>query len=602
MADYSQWKVTDLKAELKRRGIPQTGLRLKQNFVDRLIEDDANSGPGGVEEAQAKSDDQAEPKTSDAPDGEGAQTDSQEAAPEGVVAKEPRQTEEDVTGKPEDNDQKEEEEEASEHPPDKTAASPVQEKEVEPAGPEMPPAAAEPVTEAPKATEDSAIADVQPETADGGESRAEEAGRTGTQVSETNTGLSTPLPMEEVLEDARKRKRRSPSPVPTPRTLAIKRARIEEKDEDPQVNLKEDASVEETFPVEDAQPTSEPREKEASEERDVPRRPSVTEDARLKKQDARFKGLFAATEREPTRPTSPPADAGTGDAEVEAALHVATAALYIDGLMRPLQPNGLRNHLVNLASAPGTSPNPDVILHFYLDQIKTHCFATFASVSAASRVRSALHGTVWPNERNRKVLFADFVPETQAQKWVDTEEQAQRRGGSLLRWIVKYEPTDHGVEAVHQEVDARAAAGINQPRNRDQLAAPLAPPTGPRGSISQRDRRPSTLPAPSEPSSRPGQGFKALDDLFSYTKTKPKLYYLPVAREVADRRLDRFDELVRKGSFPRHGGDEMRRISFEDTDQFVDNGPEYPDFGQRNRPRRRGRGGGGLGSSWRGRD
>lgn len=45
MADYSSWKVTDLKAELKKRGIPQTGLRLKQQFIDRLEEEDAKTQP-----------------------------------------------------------------------------------------------------------------------------------------------------------------------------------------------------------------------------------------------------------------------------------------------------------------------------------------------------------------------------------------------------------------------------------------------------------------------------------------------------------------------------------------------------------------------------
>ncbi|KAK2817667.1 hypothetical protein FQN49_007979, partial [Arthroderma sp. PD_2] len=54
MADYASLKVTDLKAELKKRGIPQTGLRIKQNFIDRLIQDD-NARAGAPPEPPVES-------------------------------------------------------------------------------------------------------------------------------------------------------------------------------------------------------------------------------------------------------------------------------------------------------------------------------------------------------------------------------------------------------------------------------------------------------------------------------------------------------------------------------------------------------------------
>ncbi|OJJ65457.1 hypothetical protein ASPBRDRAFT_201799 [Aspergillus brasiliensis CBS 101740] len=52
MTDYWSWKVTDLKAELKRRHIPQTGLRVKQNFIDRLLEADGKQ-EGGAPNGEA---------------------------------------------------------------------------------------------------------------------------------------------------------------------------------------------------------------------------------------------------------------------------------------------------------------------------------------------------------------------------------------------------------------------------------------------------------------------------------------------------------------------------------------------------------------------
>ena len=51
MSDYSSLKVADLKAECKKRGVPQTGLRLKQQFIDKLIELDSQKNQVTTEEA-----------------------------------------------------------------------------------------------------------------------------------------------------------------------------------------------------------------------------------------------------------------------------------------------------------------------------------------------------------------------------------------------------------------------------------------------------------------------------------------------------------------------------------------------------------------------
>lgn len=269
------------------------------------------------------------------------------------------------------------------------------------------------------------------------------------------------------------------------------------------------------------------------------------------------------------------------DATVEAAIHPATCSLYIDGLMRPLQPNGLRNHLISLASTPETTSAANLVTEFWLDPIKTHCFVQFTDIAAASRVRSSIHGKVWPNERNRKSLWADFIPDEKVQEWIRTEEASRNRPGPAARWEIQYQSKEDGTTAVLAEAGSMSRPG---PSKALEAGFNRTPPSGPRDSIAQPDRRPSN--APPAPPARPGQGFKPLDELFESTTTKPKLYYLRVPREVADKRLDQFDELIRKGQFPRRGGDEMRRISFEDEDRFVDGGPEYGPGA------RRGRGGG----------
>ena len=72
MTDYSKLKVADLKEELKNRGIPLTGLKLKQNFIDRLIEDDA------AKEASDPAAESAAPKVAEETDAtpEGKHTDA----------------------------------------------------------------------------------------------------------------------------------------------------------------------------------------------------------------------------------------------------------------------------------------------------------------------------------------------------------------------------------------------------------------------------------------------------------------------------------------------------------------------------------------------
>ena len=591
MADYATWKVTDLKAELKRRGIPQTGLRVKQNFIDRLVEEDAKESGGdkAKEPAQVTETSNGEEDANDAPEGPGesqglkpGEEEVQAQGQDGVS-----KAQDGVDGQKQEDPEPEREVKDQAEPRKEETDTDSRAQPVEPAKEPQPAAEAVPAPT-------SGPGDVAQRP-----TPAEPIAPTDKIVSSVpSTEFSTPLPPEEALEDSRKRKRRSKSPAPEADAITNKKTKAQE--ESPRVLLPEDPGAAQANREKDRDDDAvgaSPARHETAEHR--PRRPSVSEEARGRKgaplkQDARFRDLFAPAEQRPARPASPPRDVEMEDTQVEPASHPATAALYVDGLMRPLQPMALKNHLVSIATAPGSSPNSEIIQDFYLDSIKTHCFVSFANVSAASRARAALHGTVWPNERNRKALFVDFVPERKVTEWIQTEDVSRDRRPPP-RWQVKYEQTDGGVEASLEEVDPRAAS-FQQARGQEIIA-----PRGPRGSIANSDRRPSEKP-PTEPERRPGQGFKPLDDLFMSTTAKPKLYYLPVSREVADRRLDQFDDLIHKGAFPRPGGDETRRITFEDGDVFVDKGPEYGARRGRGPPPGRGRGRGrGLGDSWRGR-
>ncbi|KAG0155836.1 hypothetical protein PDIDSM_3009 [Penicillium digitatum] len=588
MSDYSSLKVADLKAECKKRGIPQTGLRLKQHFIDKLIELDSQNNQATNEVATSA--EEATGSQSSAPDAV-SQRKSQLEQPENELLGQPKgdtcvgigsssgwktradeSTQEEAVPAADVTSQKPED-----------VAKPVEDAQAETTTPgNQDPASATDQPQMDEATQDAKNQDPV---------KAQEKVISTAQISEVDTGLSTPLPVEETLEDTRKRKRRSQSPAPTLEEIANRKARA--KETTPRVLLKDDE-----VPISRPEELSVVNSKDQKAAKDHTEKQSIeiqTDSHKTPtKQDARFRNLFPPAGAS-SQPASPPRDVTMQDADVTPALHSATSALYIDGLMRPLQPTALRKHLASLASTTET-PDPDAIIDFYLDAIKTHCFVRFASPAAASRVRSAVHGTVWPNERNRKNLRADFIPDEKIKDWIEIEEKSRDRAGAAALWEVRYETSDDGITATLAEVGSPPSG----PSGRRESGFNRTPPLGPRRDIEQFGRRPSNAPlAVPAPPSRPGQGFKPLDELFESTTTKPKLYYLPVPRHIADKRLDQFDELIQKGTFPRHGGDEMRRITFKDGDKFIDIGPERFSPGPRSGSGR-GRGRGGRrGDLWR---
>ncbi|KAL8694111.1 MAG: hypothetical protein Q9218_001164 [Villophora microphyllina] len=299
--------------------------------------------------------------------------------------------------------------------------------------------------------------------------------------------------------------------------------------------------------------------------------------------DTRFKNLLPSSSRRGSSPNRHSTKADEEDRIVSPALHPATTALYVRDILRPLHLENLKDHLISLATPLSNEPDPTIIEDFFLDSIRTHCLVRFSTTAAASRVRTGLHDRVWPDEKNRKPLWVDFVPEEKLSQWFEVENASSGRGQAAKRWEVVYENEDDGVKAYLQEVGSNSGGlrkvqpAAPRPENRPGVrGAPVAP----------RLREHDQDDAQRRPGPDRGRGFQALDDLFKSTSAKPKLYYLPVPQRTADNRLD----LLAEG---RGGGrnDEMRRYSFEEG-ILVDRGPE---FGSR------GRGGfGARGGSYRG--
>ena len=402
-------------------------------------------------------------------------------------------------------------------------------------------------------------------------------------IPERSTAETSRLNTEELESDTKKRKRRSNSPDLTTKEVLAKKPRPSQEPA-PGVHLKEDNDVvmEQRRPEESA---SDPKREQ-------------------KENVSRYKDLVQPSSNQS-------ADALSDDRPTIPAIHPVTSALYIRNFMRPLRPEPLRTHLTSLASPPSSSPDPSIISALFLDNMKTHALALFASTTAASRVRASLHGSIWPPEGNRKELWVDFVPDDRVEEWMKIEEDAlasekeARASGRPIaakRFEVVYNESPSSIVAVHQEVGS---------------GAPVNAPRGPRGSVD--DRRPSNIPAPlptaptDELKKDTSASFKTLHDLFDSTTAKPQLFYLPVSDAISETRLKEFNletsrdwnpEAVRKGRGMQK--EAKYRYTFDEDDRIVEAGEDRGPWTEDSRGGRggfRGRGGwrgGRGGGSWRG--
>ncbi|KAE9370977.1 hypothetical protein N431DRAFT_427304 [Stipitochalara longipes BDJ] len=590
MTDWSKLKVVDLKAELKKRGLAQTGL--KPALVARL--EDAEKVEGSESETTIQDDaNKLDTNSATSPDTVSPTVPTSDVNAE-LAAEAALQA-------------------TTEH--------------------SEPPAAPFSTSEAPS------VVDTQIDSLPTQPTHTVESSQASVQNDKHESALPSVEP-QEAIDDRLKRKRRSQSPPPSTADSVRKRFRNDEDGEqmDGVVTSQADADWVEKHNAVDAEhvnaaakevnfdgaepgPTivDESREDvriddvkmsgvesklaERSEEKmeidEVPKRESATfdDDSPSKPRDSRqFKNLFSGEAQGTAMAISRSHDSSEEaepDRIIDPATHPATSALYIRDIMRPLNPNQLKSHLATLATPPGQEPDLDVIVNFYIDTIRTHAFVSFTNTSAASRVRSALHDRIWPDEKTRKPLWVDFIPVEKLDEWIEREQAEGGGRGSAKKWEVYYNvDEDRQVTASLQE-----ASGILPAQHIRRPSVPVPPVQAPQA--------PRHIEPPSAPRSFNirGQGapMAKLDELFKSTTAKPMLYYMPVARDLANRRLDNIDAALSKDAAAgKRVTGPINRYTFEDGEKFVDRGPEiFP--GIRPPPDQR-RGGGGRGGPPRDRD
>lgn len=422
-------------------------------------------------------------------------------------------------------------------------------------------------------------------------------------ATQNSTRSSSIVPPAEVSEDARKRKRRSVTPPPQAEEIALKKAKANDGSPLIHANMqaeKEQAAIDKAGVDADAGPLAHEQ--------------ATTDIHWVDEHQASSDHL-----RE-VRSASP-----INERTVAPALHAATSTLYIRNFKRPVRQPDLQAHIASLARSSRDDLDFNPIKFFYLDVLRTHAFVRLHSISAASRVRSAVHETRWPDEPTRDLLWADFIPDHKAEKWANEEADANtgndfggsgfRSRGGGKKWEVIYPDGPDGVEAVLRDAnEAKMASAPRQPsfaQGRKPSAAwerELPPGVHPDRAalVSSNGAQDSSRayddfqPTPRQPKNAE-KSFAALDELFSSTeKTKPKLYYKPVALQVVDERMELIKDLrVGHNGRGRSGDEGMKRYTFEwerGRQEWADKGPEFG-FGKKGRDRmdgQRGRGGGGY--------
>ena len=590
MTDWTKLKVVDLKAELKKRGLAQTGL--KPALVARL--EDAEKADGSESETTIQDD--------------ANKLDTNSAASPDTVS--PTVATSDLNA-------------------ELTAEAALQ------ATTEH----SEPPVEPPSISNEPPVTDIQSDPPPTQPTHTVESSQASVRNDQHESALPSVEP-QEAIDDRQKRKRRSQSPPPSTADTARKRIRNDDEGEQmdgvvtsqidaewvekhnavdagdvnaaakevdfdgaepgPTIidDSKEDVKVEDVK-MSGVEPKLEERSDEKMEIDEAPKRESATfdDDSPSKPRDSRqFKNLFSGETQSTAMAISRSHDSfeeAEPDRIIDPATHPATSALYIRDIMRPLNPVQLKSHLATLATPPGQEPDLNVITNFYIDTIRTHAFVSFTNTSAASRVRSALHDRIWPDEKTRKPLWVDFIPVEKLDDWIDREQAEGGGRGSAKKWEVYYHvDEDRQVTATLQE-----ASGILPAQHIRRPSVPIPPVQAP-----QAPRRIDPPSAPRSFNIR-GQGapMAKLDELFKSTTAKPMLYYMPVSRELANKRLDSIDAALSKDAAAgKRMTGPINRYTFEDGEKLVDRGPEiFP--GIRPPPDQR-RGGGGRGGPPRDRD
>ncbi|KAK9323197.1 hypothetical protein V1517DRAFT_320971 [Lipomyces orientalis] len=486
--DYSKLKVVELKEELKTRGLSTAGL--KKDLVQRLTDADAASATEGKEstERQVQATEQAEGAASETGGGQPETPVPESAKNEASVQVAIPETMTTVI--------------------DAAEADRVQEAEPKPAPEEF------------RATEAVDVRDSERKAEHEGHTKVESAPVLTMDIEKSEPAdvvpvQPAPAEIKQHSEELNSVERQAPA------AATKRKASPEAEAED--VSAKRIKNESRSYNELTAE-----KELEATDEHLAEPEPEVTGTQSVKN-DQQEGDNSVAVEAEATGAAEPVKE-GTKDDENSVVVdrnpntpvekYRPTKSVYIQNFSRPLNIPSLKSHLESLA---GSS-----LVKFWIDSIRTHCYAIFESVEAASKVREEVYGQTFPlEEKGRKKLATEYIPDSKVDEWIEFEESDQ---GRLRKWEVSFgDGLSNGVDA---DAIKLVEAGTKPQNNGTSFRERLNPRHSPWVDTARGVGIPDSSTA-----NMANVKVKSLDELFKKTNAKPSLYYCEAPEDVVRERL-----------------------------------------------------------------
>ncbi|XP_076919142.1 uncharacterized protein LOC143579843 [Bidens hawaiensis] len=198
-----------------------------------------------------------------------------------------------------------------------------------------------------------------------------------------------------------------------------------------------------------------------------------------------------------------------------------TTSLRIDQFLRPFTLKAVEQ----LLGKTGT------VVSFWMDNIKTHCYVTYSSVEEAIETRNAVYNLQWPTNGGH-LLIAEFVDPSEVK--ARTEPPPAATKPPQLTQLPPPPPLP---------LPPPPPAATRPPRQTQLLPPPPLPlPPPPPLYHPPPSREPPVavaLPPPPPLPENMKPPVVTLDDLFRKTRATPRIYYLPLSADEVAAKLRR---------------------------------------------------------------